>query len=413
MRTRYSNLTMSVLLATAAMLPVRAQGTLTLSDAVALAQQRAPARLAGEAALRAADAGVDAAALRPNPSLSYEAENVFGSGRYAGFGGAERTISLSVPLELGGKREARRQVAQAERAAVSLGVAASRAEVTQQATEAFIATAAAERRIAAAHTGLELAERAAHAAHERVRSGKASPIEEQRADVERINAQVKLGKAERALALAQADLARITGSAAPFTITAQWFELAEPRRFQSEPGELPAVAAAQAQVSAADARVAAARRDRIPDLTLTAGMRRYGDSSDKAAVLGVSIPLPLFNQGTAALAKTRAEYDRALAERDAVAQETSRALAHAEAEVQDALAVARAAKGPVLAAAEEAARIARIGYVEGKFPQLELIEAERSLSETRETAVDALTTFHLAHARLARLRGSTNPIYKD
>ena len=66
-----------------------------------------------------------------------------------------------------------------------------------------------------------------------------------------------------------------------------------------------------------------------------------------------------------------------------------------------------------LAAAEEAARIARIGYAEGKFPQLELIEAERSLAETRESSVDALAALHTARARLARLQGSNSPIYKD
>jgi cobalt-zinc-cadmium efflux system outer membrane protein len=130
-------------------------------------------------------------------------------------------------------------------------------------------------------------------------------------------------------------------------------------------------------------------------------------------VLGLSVPLPLFNQGSAALARSRAEFDRASAVRRAVVLEVEQSTAQAEAEVADALAAARAANGPALAAAEEAARIARIGYAEGKFPQLELIEAERSLAETRESSVDALAALHTARARLARLQGSNSPIYKD
>lgn len=130
-------------------------------------------------------------------------------------------------------------------------------------------------------------------------------------------------------------------------------------------------------------------------------------------VLGLSVPLPLFNSGTAALTRTRAEYDRAQAEREAVVLDTQQAIAHGYAEVADAEAAARASNGPALVAAEEAARIARIGYAEGKFAQLELIEAERSLAETREAAIDALAAFHLAQARLARLQGNPNPIYKD
>ena len=229
----------------------------------------------------------------------------------------------------------------------------------------------------------------------------------------RINAEVRLGKALRAAELAQKTIARLTGMAMPLTIASTWFEQIERSEMTPAAGQGLAIATAEAEVAAAEARVDAARRDRIPDVTLTAGMRRYGESSDKAAVLGLSVPLPLFNQGTAALARSRAEFDRASAARRAVALEFEQSSAQAEAEVADALAAARAANGPALAAAEEAARIARIGYAEGKFPQLELIEAERSLAETRESSVDALAALHTARARLARLQGSNSPIYKD
>lgn len=157
----------------------------------------------------------------------------------------------------------------------------------------------------------------------------------------------------------------------------------------------------------------AARRDRIPDVTITAGTRRYGDSSDRAAVLGLSIPLPLFNSGTHALARAKAEEEKAIAEGETAVIDAQQASAHAAADVADARAVAQTAAGPALTAAQEAARIARIGYAEGKFAQLEMIEAERSLAETREAALDALTEYHLALARMARLQGSTQPIYKD
>ena len=56
-----------------------------------------------------------------------------------------------------------------------------------------------------------------------------------------------------------------------------------------------------------------------------------------------------------------------------------------------------------MASASEAARIARIGYREGKFGQLDLLDAERTLSETRTAAIDALATYHDAKARLERL----------
>ncbi|WP_449405703.1 TolC family protein [Massilia phosphatilytica] len=113
------------------------------------------------------------------------------------------------------------------------------------------------------------------------------------------------------------------------------------------------------------------------------------------------------------MARARAELDKAEAERNAAALDLAEALASARADVTDARASAISASGPELAAAQEAARIARIGYAEGKFSQLDLIEAERSLSQTQEAAIDALATFHDARARLARLLGHLDPIYKD
>ena len=391
-----------------------AEGTaLTLAEAIARARSQAPQLQSADAALRAADANVGLSSFRPNPTLSVEAENVLGSGRYAGFGGGEKTFSLSMPLELGGKRGARVRVAEAERSAARIGTQVAQADLTLQITEAFVTLAASERYVEIAKASHALAERAHHAARERVRVGKASPIEEQRADVLRINAEVRLDKAIRATRLAGATIARLTGSATPVAIASTWFERTDAVVVGQPAVANLSLAAAEAEVTAANARVDAARRDRIPDVTLTAGMRRIGESSEKAAVLALSVPLPLFNQGTAAIARSRAEYDRASATRRGVALEFEQSTAQAEAEVADALAAARAANGPVLAAAEEAARIARIGYAEGKFPQLELIEAERSLAETRETSVDALAALHTARARLARLQGSNSPIYKD
>ena len=59
------------------------------------------------------------------------------------------------------------------------------------------------------------------------------------------------------------------------------------------------------------------------------------------------------------------------------------------------------------------ARIARIGYHEGKFGQLDLLDAERTLSETRTAAIDALATYHDAKARLERLTAAAPELAKD
>src|SRR5690606_23109582 len=134
-----------------------------------------------------------------------------------------------------------------------------------------------------------------------------------------------------------------------------------------------------------------------------AGARRFEQTNDTAAIFSLSIPIPLFNNGRAALSQASAERQRAEAQRRVTVLAVDQAIARAQAAAANAAANAATASGPALAAAEEAARIARIGYREGKFGQLDLLDAERTLAQTRAAAVDALLSYHIAQAQLERL----------
>ena len=161
--------------------------------------------------------------------------------------------------------------------------------------------------------------------------------------------------------------------------------------------------AAEADVRTADAQVRVARSLRVPDLTVSTFARRLEATNDTAAVVGISIPIPFFNNGSAFVAQSRSEQTQAIALRNLAVVDTRQQIASAQTEVANAAATARAAGGPGLAAAQEAARIARIGWSQGKFDQIALLDAERTLSQTRQTYVDALAAYHDAQARLDRL----------
>jgi cobalt-zinc-cadmium efflux system outer membrane protein len=388
--------------------------SLSLSEAIRLAARYAPQAAEADAALRVADSAVDIARLRPNPTLSVEAENIAGSGAYAGGAERETTAALSFPIELGGKRAARVRVAQAERGEAAVTAGAASAETVLLTTEAFLAVTASERRLELARERLQLAEAALNAARLRVKAGKASPIEEQRAEVVRVSANVQADRAERLAGLARSQLARLTGVAPDVAIAAPWFATTDTGETAGVGSvAAPALAVADARIAAAEARVDLAQRSRVPDITLSAGFRQAAEPGDTAAIVGVAVPLPLFDTGRAEVTRARAELELAQARKHVVAQEFEQALATARVEVANAQAAAKASGGPALEAAREAARIARIGYAAGKFSQLELIEAERVLSETHEAAIDALVALHAARARLGRLEGRADPIFEN
>ena len=377
----------------------------TLDRALDAAGVSSPFLEAADAGVRAASAARTVAGLRPNPEVQVDVENVAGSGPYSGTQNAEITTGLALPIELGGKRSARIAVADSRGVRARLEAAIALADLRERVTQTYIAAAAAERRVEIAVQLASFAEEGFRAASTRVSAGAASPIEQQRADVQRVNANVALDRARREAAVKRENLGRLIGEPVAGPLDTEWFEQVGgygPTRPASADGTL-ILAAAEADVATASAQVRLARSQRIPDVTLSAGARRLSATGDTAAVFGVSIPFPLCNSGRAALSQAQAERQAVDAKRRVTALDTEQALAAAQAELANAAATARSAGGPALAAASEAARIARIGYAQGRFSQLDLLDAERTLADTRGAFVDALVAYHDAEARLAHL----------
>jgi cobalt-zinc-cadmium efflux system outer membrane protein len=388
---------------------------LTLERTLALAEASAPSLQAAEAGVRATGAARDIAGLRPNPTFNSSLEYFGGSGQYRDLQSAEATVGVAQQIELGGKRSARVGVAnaQGEQARVALLIAA--ADIRLAVTQAYLEAVAAERRFVTAREQASIAGDAARAAGIRVRAGRASPIEQQRADVVRINADAAVERAQRMSEVARGNLARRIGQPVTGALDLAWFDRVQGSgpSVPVSPGGTLALTAARAEVTTADAQVRLARSQRIPDVTISAGARRIEQTNDTAAVVGLSIPIPLFNNGRASIAQASAQREQADAMRRAAEVDAAQSIANAQAEVANAATTARTASGPALAAALESARIARIGYREGKFGQLDLLDAERTLSETRTAAIDALAAYHDAKARLERLTAAAPDLAKD
>ncbi|MGL3822241.1 TolC family protein [Sphingopyxis sp. R3-92] len=380
---------------------------LTLDEAVVLAGGSAPAAEVATANVDAASAARRVAGLRPNPALSVEVENFVGTGPYNGVNGADITASLAIPLELGGKRQARIAVADAAAHRAQIAQAIAKADIRLQVTELYVQASAAEVRVAIAEDQFRIAGDTARAATIRVQAGRASPLEQERAEVARLTAEAEAEKTRRLADAARNNLARrigrpITGPLDIAVLGGPGSGAMGPPRPVSAAGTL-VLAAADADLATADAGVQLARSQRVPDLTVGPGVRRLEATNDVAAVFSVSVPLPLFNNGRAAVDQASAERRRADAQRRVTALDVEQQISDAEVEAANAAAAARVASGPALSAAMEAARIARIGYREGKFGQLELLDAERTLTEMRVASIEALESYQLAKARLERL----------
>lgn len=379
---------------------------LTLDQAVAIAGGNAPAADAARAGIAVAHAARTVAGLRPNPQFQSQVENVVGSGPYGGVRQAETTVGVNLPIELGGKRSARIAVANAHADRAVLLAAIAQADVRLTVTALYIDAVAAERRVMMTRDQSRIANDALAAARLRVRSGRASPIEEQRADVARLNAEADMQRTQRLATAALANLARRIGQPVAGVLDMAVLDRLPPATqgptMVASAGTL-VLAAADADLAIADAGVRLAKSQRVSDVTIGPAVRRLSATNDMAAVFALSMPIPLFNAGRATVAQASAQRAQAAAQRRVTLLDVEQAITDGQAEADNAAVAARVATGPAMAAAQEAARIARIGYREGKFGQLDLLDAERTLAQTRLAAIDALASYQNARARLERL----------
>ena len=371
------------------------------------AESTAP-RLAESAAnVRGAEGQALQATVRPNPSLGLEVENIGSSGRFSGLSNTQTTLSVNQPIELGGKRSAR--IAAGE-AGIGAAAARNRQVAIDFGYDFAIAYAGAE--VAQARTAL--LEEAVMAAQEDLRAARALVNAGREADLRAVQAQAATAAAEADLEAARAgalnafaQLASLAGVGRPYTSVDNSL-LPRANNLPPPPTEppvtTPAVASALAEREAAARRVVVERTRAVPDVTALLGIRRLTGDNATVFVGGVSIPLPLFDRNRGNIAGSIAQLDAADARLTA-------ARLDAENGYRSAASQAMAAETRVAAsvqaetAADEAYRLARVGYDAGRTPLIELLTARGNLTAAQSATLDARLARIAAEAALARLFG--------
>ena len=169
-------------------------------------------------------------------------------------------------------------------------------------------------------------------------------------------------------------------------------------------GTLLPIAAAEASLRSAERSLAFSRRSRFaPSLELGFDT---GDPSSPTPhqllpIVGVSLPLPLFNWSGGEVLRAQAERDRALAQLDLTRRETTAAVVRARRN----LAAARARLGRAEGLVESADRVAVMSlraYGEGAVALASVLEAQRNAREILARYIDDLAAADAA-ARALKL----------
>jgi cobalt-zinc-cadmium efflux system outer membrane protein len=383
-------------------------GPLPLAAVMPLVLQGSPGLASFAWEVRARDAHAVQEGRPPNPALRAEVENVGGSGRRQDFEDTETTISLAQLIELGGKRQKRRRLAELGAALAGWDYETKRAQVLADATRAFVRTLAAQQRLALAAELEELASRTLRGTTAQVDAGAATPVEATRADVARgkaglgrIHAEEELAAARTALAATwggeRATFARAVGDLDAIAAPPPVDELA--RRLAMAPD----LARWPTELEEKDAALALARAARVPDVTVGAGGRHFSDTGDNAIVFELSVPLPVFDRNDGGIAEAGHRAAKAGAEWSATRVGLQADLSAAAARASAAHRQAVRMREHVLPLARRSLDGAHAAYGTGALRAVDVLDAQRTLSELRAEYVDVLERYHLAVIDVERL----------
>ncbi len=382
--------------------------TLTLDQLVRLALAHSPS-------LRAARAGVDAAAGRAwqakpwsNPELEFRTEDwPLGNGR--GFPDAKQTVGVAQTVPYPGKKSLDRRIGGAGVKVSAEELALRRTEVVKDVKAGFFRVLAWEGMVEAARELAEVARASAEAARKRVEAGAAPYQEQLRAEVQQEGAQAELKRFESELAAVRQNLAAVAGlpELSEARLQGALSESARASLLENDGIQAlarhPSLLGARAALERAELEDRRARLAPYPDVRVAVAGGRIGETDQSVIELGIALPLPIFDRGKGRQAETGANVRMAGEQLRLARLELRRQWANAQNRYRAAAERATVCRERTLPKAAEALRLVHTGFEEGKFEFIDLADTQRLAAETRLAYQQTLLELNLAEVELEAL----------
>jgi cobalt-zinc-cadmium efflux system outer membrane protein len=350
------------------------------------------------------------AGLRPNPTIDLEQR----TGRLTGSPDErELTVGMALPIEVGGQRQRRIDVAEAELAVTEAEVADRERQLAHDVTMAYVDALAAGRELRIMADVQELDAQTTRAVRARADAGDAPAIELSLllTEVERLRARRALVEGRRDASLIA--LGRLIGAPSTETLVVEPAAGSVPIDITKAPTTLaeaidmavqrrPDLRVARLEQLAAEAGVRLARAQGSPDVTVSG---RFIDTrsanklpsplvpvadQNRLVAFGVSVGLPFFNANQGARAEATIVVRQAQMRREFVEQIVRAEVTSAFRRLEAARAAVAVFEQGVLTRSSENLRLMRAAYDLGEFRITDLITEQRRLLDSQREYTDAL-----------------------
>ena len=378
---------------------------LSLAKAIELALEGNPEVAAAKRQWEATEGQVLQGRSRPNPELAYSLEDTRSKTR-------TQSWQLNLPVELGGKRAARTKAAEKTREQAQAQLAELQATVRANVAAAYFDVLTAQERLVLARDSAALAKSSTDTVSKRVAAGKVSPVEESKARVAEAGVRVELAQAASEQRNALSRLFALLGQIdAPYTVLEGKAEKlpSVPSLADLQPliSSAPGVVLARIEVDRRKALTALEQSKRVPDVTVSVGMQRSNETQRNVLLFGVSVPLPVFDRNQGNLLEALKLEDKARDELQAATVRLHSEVAQARERLSTITAEVQSLQQEVLPGAKSAYDAATIGFENGKFNFLEVLDAQRTYFTAKSQYLKALGEAHRAAADIDRLLGAS------
>lgn len=380
-----------------------------LEDLLALAERINPEL---EVARREVDfAGTEMweAGLYPNPSLSYALEETSVSGDRSGRG--KHIGSVSIPLVVSGRIGAATDLWRSVREVRALEWEELRLLLRAQIKRAFAEVLYVER-------GLDLVRELRKVAQEfhdltevRFKAGDVAEMEVLKTTVDLSRLDLEYARSEKGVEAAYRALFQLVGNIdLPRKKLVGNLDTIYPKvSFETLRGQAlavhPRLQRALKEKEVAEQEIRLAKVQRWPDLGLSLGFGRDTVEDENFVEGGIEIPLPLFNRNQARIAGAEIRLRQAELRITAARNEILGELAQVFKDYTFAQEAVRRYENEILPAAQKSLDQTNDGYKNRKFSYLDVLDAQRTLFDTRAGYLTAIRDLSQAAADLERLIG--------
>jgi cobalt-zinc-cadmium efflux system outer membrane protein len=389
---------------------------INLATAINLMLEENPSLKIFELRKRSLEGAQYTAGLNPEIEMGLEAENFLGSKPYTAFDQSELTVSVSSVIELGGKKDARKNYVSTKYGLLDAQRKIKSLDLISELTDAFIDALATQARIKLAEESVRLSEDIYESVKRKAKAGAISDVEVKRSYASLKQAQLTLqgeqSKLERQsvnLSLywseKQPQFSHLSGELFDFGVVKEIGELHQ----NLEKSNLIQVLTMKQRL--AESRLVVVQAESAAEVNWSLGVRRFDESNDAALTAGISVPLFKRKRNKGTLMEVEAEIDSSHAEQRIALLKLYGQINEFYSLRQAAIEKFNTLENEIIPALAHALELTKEAYLDGRYGYLEYSAARADLIQSKKSLIDTAQSILNYGVQLERI--TAEPIYNE